>query len=304
LVRRGAEGDSTGTNISKVAEASVPLLLKMILGAAPSGDVLNLFVTYLEKAPIMIFGAAIHKHIGKWTGLSEKIVKLREGVATWGATTPWMEEFVKQAGTDSSITQSEDTLVRNMMDSTSFAGLLGTSTMISSCVQLQRRDPKQIAMFEENPERYIIELMRFDSAVTSVTEVLRQDTDVELLGWNLTLAKGSPQQLGIATANRDPHHWQHPDEFDPFRSDLGDTLAWNGRAQDVEARDFSKAPRHCPGYCLSIKAGAVMCAKMMGSFEKLLKESKIGGPVECNNFPRAARAAPVRKKINRTTGPQ
>eukprot|EP00974_Lingulodinium_polyedra_P024882 2405675-Lingulodinium_polyedra.AAC.1 len=66
--------------------------------------------------------------------------------------------------------------------------------------------------------------MRFDSAVTSATELLRANETMVLEGRRLTLAKGTPVQLVIASANRDPVHFQRPDDFDPDRPDLGDSL--------------------------------------------------------------------------------
>ena len=41
---------------------------------------------------------------------------------------------------------------------------------------------EQVRLFKKNPEKYLVELMRFDSAVTSVTETLTSDQTMVLEG--------------------------------------------------------------------------------------------------------------------------
>jgi hypothetical protein len=159
--------------------------------------------------------------------------------------------------------------------------------MTLKCVQFQIEKEGHEALFKENPEKYLVELMRYDSAVTSVTETLAENETLVMEGRTLKFAQGTPVQLVLATANRDPTFWKNPDGFNPQREQLAETLSWNGRVASVEARSFKQAPRHCPGHCLSLKIGAAICSAMMGSFEELHAAGKVlknGGNVQCNNF--------------------
>lgn len=272
-----------GKNISVVVASVIPVLVNSLLGKPPSSEAFPDFLTYVEKCALMIFGSTINKAILKRAGTTQLIMDSRKKMAKWSATTPWMMKLL-EAQKKLPAEWRTTTLVEDFMSVVGFAGLFGTATMINNCVKYQERDSAHKTMFEKDPARYLIELMRVDSSVTSVTDVLRKNTEFNLEGRKMILAPGTPRQLVLSTANRDPKHWHKPNVFDPNREDLGDTLGWNGKARDVEARDLDKAPRHCPGYCLSIKAGAAVCAKLMGSFERLEKEGKLGTDIQCTVF--------------------
>lgn len=275
------DGKQIGPDVAVIA--TIPVLFKALLGVAPPTDISDALVAHAKKAPPTIFGTAIDRLLSP-AGVSSQILAGRKLYTEWGKSTPWMKSYFAAAGPGSPELKNKTKSALNIMDAATFAGLLGTSTMVQYCVNFQRKDPAHRAMFERDPERYLVELMRFDSAVTSVTEKFRTDTKVTIMGKHITFAKDTPQQLAIASANRDPTHWHNPNSFDPNRADLGDTLSWNGAAHDVENRDFKKAPRHCPGYCLSLKVGAAICSKIVGNFGKLSREKKVGGPIKCSVF--------------------
>merc|ERR1719215_1437607 len=106
--------------------------------------------------------------------------------------------------------------------------------------------------------------MRYEAAVRSVTALYKKDTDEVILGKNISFQADTPYQVVMASANRDPAVFQDPNKFNPSRSELGDMLSWNGRLKDVEAGNRTAAPRLCPGHCLSLKLGALVCASFMG----------------------------------------
>jgi cytochrome P450 len=285
-----AVGDEAPSE-ADVAAAVGPLVMKGIWGTDPTPEAEEAMATYARFGKYAIFGKEIHRFALGPTGIADSIKEASTRVTAWAKTTPFrylLRRAVVAHGPANPFFFDEDRLLDDLTLATLFAGLVGTTDMVTKCVLYQQRDASHVAMFKENPERYLIELMRYDSAVTSVTELLREDQAMNLEGRNITLKEGTPAQLVLASANRDPTHWMRADDFDPARPDLKDTLSWNGRVEDVEARSLERAPRHCPGFCLSLKVGAAVCAKMMGSFDELQREGKVlqhgSGAVKCNNF--------------------
>jgi cytochrome P450 len=280
-------GDGSSVATSAVLQAVTPIVMASIWGVEPTLDVAESVKTYGSYGKYAIFGKEIDEWALGLVGITSKLVEARAKVTAWALKTPFAH--LLQAARDDMFPSHPDfmdmeQLVADLSDASLFAGLVGTTDLVTKCVQYQQRDHIHVTLFKDDPEKYLIELMRFDSAVTSVTELLRKNTSTFIEGRNLTLAVGTPAQVVLATSNRDPTHWNDPDSFDPKRVDLSDTLSWNGRVRDVEARDFSKAPRHCPGHCLSLKVGAAVCAKLMGSFEELLQQGKLKTAVTCRNF--------------------
>lgn len=296
LVRRADLGDARG-GFDQVVKAVTPLMFKSLLGMMPPADVVEQIQVH-ASSKLMIFGSTIQR-VMEPAGRAAKVVQARKVMASWGASTPWMKLMLSKADKKNPLFQNDKSLVQDLMDAIGFAGLVGTTDMITNCIRMQREDARHKIMFGTNPEKYLIELMRFDSAVTSITDVMRKDTRYEILGRNITFAEGTPRQMGIATANRDPAFWDDPSAFNPVRTDLKSSLSWNGRVKDVEARDFKKAPRHCPGYCLSLKIGAAMCAKFMGSFETLVHAKIVDGEIKCDNFGEASRGGSSQSRRRR-----
>jgi len=276
------DGDTFSMHVGKLVQ-------KAIWGAEPPADVMDEILTYGSYGALGIFGV-ITQAILSPVGIAGQVKTARAKVAAWAETTPFAEVFLKArnelASSDSRFAK-DSVMLEGMGVASLFAGLVGTMDMTEKCVKFQKQDMRHRELFLKHPEKYLIEVMRFDSAVTSVTETLQKDTTYIIEGRNITLKAGTPQQLVLATANRDPTFWLRPSEFDPDRAQLEETLSWNGRAVDVEARSLEKAPRHCPGMCLSLKVAAATCASFMGVFEELLEQGKIlanDGEVKCNNF--------------------
>jgi len=272
-----------------LAQAIGPVLMKSVWGADPTTEALSAMLSYPSLGKIAIFGDIIHRVALGPLGIAANLKAATDKVSQWAGTTPFRDILEKAVNHQAPGNQwfLMERMVDDLTVATLFAGLVGTLDMTGKCVKFQQDDAAHVALFQEDPEKYLIELMRYDSAVTSVTQLLDTDATFNLEGRNITLAEGTPVQMVLATANRDPTHWSSPDEFNMNRGDLADTLAWHGRVQDVEARSLDKAPRHCAGFCLSIKIASAVCAKMMGSFDKLLAENKIlknGGEIKCTNF--------------------
>jgi len=280
----------------EVGDIVLPTVLNMVWGAWPPEDVVKAVSGYLRFGAIGIFGKVVGDFFLCPLGICKQIVEQRRAALEWAENTDYaknvvlknseVQEYIKTypIPKDSAIPLSPDEhFIQNIVDITLFAGYVGTTHLTTKCITYQK-DAEMKALFEEDPETFIVEVMRVDSAVTSVTALLPEDEPMILEGWNITMAKDTPFQAVIATANTDLTHWEDPKKVNPKRKNLGDTLSWNAPARYVEAQDFANAPRYCPGFCASIKAGAAICAKYMGSFDKLKAEGKIGGKVECNNF--------------------
>lgn len=281
-------GHVTGCNPPSEGQVSREvsrLMMQSMWGERPTEEVLNASGLYQSFGKFGIFGKDVHRVLGP-AGIAVKVKLASESVAEWAETTT----FGKLLNNSQDILypgHSRKEVIDNVVMGTLFAGLLGTTDMALKCITYQKRDEAHQVLFKENPERYLIELMRLDSAVTSVTALLKNTTTINLEGRVVQLEDGTPAQYVTSTANRDPLFWNDPSGFNPNRADLGEMLSWNGKASDAEARNFAGAPRHCPGYCLSLKVGAAVCAGMMGSFEELYAAGKIladNGKVHCNTF--------------------
>jgi len=273
---------------SKVTDAVAPIVMEFIWGGLPTGKAKKAMNLYGQFGAFTIFGKYMYDVL-KPLGIAQQISTAIEQVTDWAEGTEFAKTLEKAQRADLGAPWHlpQRKLVKVIVTTTMFAGMIGTADMTTKCVKYQMRDPTHVTLFKQDPEKYLIELMRFDSAVTSFTKVLSKDVNMTLEGRDLTLAAGTSVQDTLATSNRDPTHWSEPDAFNPNRKNLGDVLSWNGRASDVEAMDLKKAPRYCPGYCLSLKVGAAVCARMMGSYDELKAAGKIlanNGEVQCNNF--------------------
>jgi len=273
---------------SEMAAIIGPIVFEQIWGAVPPTSLTSALKDYGSYGPMSIFGKYMYNFV-KPMGISGKIARSLDQVSDWALKTPYaktVQEGLK-AGYGSPWQVSNKTLVKVITIASMFAGIVGTSDMTTKCVDYQKKMPGHVDMFKADPEKYLIELMRLDSAVTSITKLLAKTETMNLEGRSIKLAAGTPVQSVIATANRDPVHWTNPEEFDPNRKGQEDMLSWNGNLKDVEAMNLEKAPRYCPGYCLSLKVGAAACARMMGSYDELFAAGKLlanDGKVECNNF--------------------
>jgi len=156
----------------------------------------------------------------------------------------------------------EDVMLRSVIDASLFAGLLGTTDMATKCVQSQFKDYQHVMMFRKNAGAYLHELMRTDGAVQQFTTTVGKADTWMLEGHKVPFPADQPVTMVISTANRDPKVFPDPDAFDPERDNIGEMLTWNGKLKHVMARNYSGAPRFCPGYHLSMKVATDVCTAM------------------------------------------
>lgn len=126
-----------------------------------------------------------------------------------------------------------DDLIRRLIDAND-GGQLSDDELLASCVLLLvagnetttklitngvlqlARHPEQRALLVEDPELIpgaVEELFRFDGTVQSTFRAVTKETEVE----GVTLSPGTMVLVMVAAANRDPDHFQKPDEFDVTR---------------------------------------------------------------------------------------
>jgi len=100
------------------------------------------------------------------------------------------------------------------------AGHETTVNLITNGMLTLLRHPDQLARLRSDPTlmpRAVEELLRYEPPV----QMLPQRTplaDIEVAG--LTIPKGAPLILMLASGNRDPERFHDPDRFDPLREDI------------------------------------------------------------------------------------
>lgn len=276
----------------QVGKFVVPVLLQMVLGVTPTPEEVDLFADYLVQGKKCIFGARSVQMKLLSRGRLQQIRKTMQNLIKHSPKAKVYSELLgkpKYAALKRAYAtrgDAEDTLHKNIADALLFAGVLGTSDMTHKCVAYQYKDKSHLRMFRKDPKAYLHELMRFDGAVTSVTGTMTQTENWRLEGINVDLPKGTGIQYVFASANRDASVFPQPSRFVLNRPEIGESLSWNGKLQDVMARNYSGAPRFCPGYHLSMKIAEGVCShltdhlKMWGTEAPVNKDNIISGAVK------------------------
>jgi cytochrome P450 PksS len=97
------------------------------------------------------------------------------------------------------------------------AGHETTTNLIASAVWLMLRHPEQHARLRAQPELMaaaIEETLRFESPLHRVGRTALRDSEIA----GVTIRKGETVFLLLASANRDPAQFAHPDAFDITRA--------------------------------------------------------------------------------------
>eukprot|EP00931_Biecheleriopsis_adriatica_P046768 TRINITY_DN26896_c0_g2_i1.p1 TRINITY_DN26896_c0_g2~~TRINITY_DN26896_c0_g2_i1.p1 ORF type:complete len:1082 (-),score=261.34 TRINITY_DN26896_c0_g2_i1:195-3272(-) len=252
----------------EVGQITLPLLFEGIWGKKPTSSEVLAILPYLEFGKICIIGAR-----GKSIGVVRPwiIEKARSAAVDFAKDSPTAKALLdlinspKYAAVKKLLSKSglpiEQQLLRDVVDASLFAGLLGTTDMTHKCVSKQFQDRHHVLLFRKDPTEYLHELMRYSGAVASITTALHKDEVINLEGHKIGFKKEQPLQHCLATANLDPTVFPDPSHFDPSRPELGKMITWNGKLSDVKARNYSGAPRFCPGYHLSVKIATEVCAQ-------------------------------------------
>ncbi|MBM7115054.1 cytochrome P450 family protein [Archangium primigenium] len=128
------------------------------------------------------------------------------------------------------IEEDGDTLNEEETLSTVFilylAGHVTTVNLIGNGVFALLHHPDQLAKFKADPglvKGMVEETLRYWGPVDFISRRIAKE-DMELAGTHFS--KGEPMMFGLASANRDPQRFSHPDEFDITRPDADKHVAF------------------------------------------------------------------------------
>jgi cytochrome P450 len=99
-----------------------------------------------------------------------------------------------------------------------FAGNETTTRLIANLSLALHRNPDQRDLLVEDPTlipKAVEEILRFDPPVQMLPRVATTDTEVA----GFPIEKGSMVTLLVAAANRDPEHYEDPDQFNLLRTE-------------------------------------------------------------------------------------
>lgn len=278
----------------EIGRIVIPLVFEGIWGKKMSSSDVYKLLPYLEFGKMCILGKR-----GKTIGVVQPMaIRASQNAAiAFAKDSPTAEKLAKLIQeprfsvlkklletTENTGETLQEKLLRSIVHASLFAGVLGTTDMTTKCVQSQFKDGNHVMMFRKNAASYLHELMRTDAAVQQFTTALDEDQTMTLEGHKVAFKKGQAVNMVMATANRDHSVFPDPHVFDPDRENLDDMLTWNGQLKHVMARNYSGAPRFCPGYHLSMKVAKEVCAQMTkdlnqwGGFQR--EHQKIEGLVK------------------------
>lgn len=108
-----------------------------------------------------------------------------------------------------------------------FAGFETTEGLIGNALHALLRNRDLYASFVQDPSLAPLiteESLRFDNSIQRQTRIALRDVEVQ----GEVIKKGSYVFFLIGAANRDPRHFNEPDNFDPFRADLDNVSFGHG----------------------------------------------------------------------------
>ncbi len=117
------------------------------------------------------------------------------------------------------------------------------------------RNPKQLDMIKQDASlipQAINEVVRFDSSVQMTPRQAREDIVMD----GMSINKGETILCIIASANRDPEVWHHPDEFNITR-------------EFKASYSFGGGPHRCIGADLALKETEIAISKMLSRIPSL-----------------------------------
>lgn len=251
----------------EVASLVAPLLIERVFQKRPTEREAELFAQYAIYGKLCIKSAMISK--SPW--VPGKIVEIRTVLMKFALDSPTAMSIGKMLATpeysavrklyESSGKPLLEVAVQNLGDATLFAGLVGTTDMTWKCVKYLFRNQAHVRMFRRNPTDYLWELMRVQPSVQGFTTALKQPETFRMYGEDVRLPVDTPYKFSSSMANRDPNVFTDPSKFLFGRpwEEMGEMLTWNGKLKHVVSRNYTGAPRHCPGHDLSVKIGSHVC---------------------------------------------
>lgn len=150
----------------------------------------------------------------------------------------------------------DDKKVRNIINLLIGAGFLTTAHALCNIILFLCEQPDNINVLREQPDlipAFIEEMMRFNGPSH---RVLRKTTrDYTLSG--ITIPKEATVLVALASANRDPLHFENPDFFDMHRPNLKEHVA------------FGAGPHVCIGRALAVQEIRVALEHLLRTYPRI-----------------------------------
>mmetsp|Transcript_100878 Transcript_100878/g.313700 ORF Transcript_100878/g.313700 Transcript_100878/m.313700 type:complete len:666 (+) Transcript_100878:98-2095(+) len=255
--------------MDEVAELVTPLFMEKLWQKKPSVEETQHFASYtsfgapciasqvLEKLPIVP---------GKVLGIRAAVLKFAKDSPVGRAMAKEIEkpEYAELRRLYSTRDRPViDTALQNLADASMFAGLVGTSSMTFNCVSKLWRSPDHVKLFRRNSSAFLWELMRVAPVVGGSQQALKEPMRFRWGGEDVELPAGALVGMltGIA-AGVDASVFPDPFKFDIDRPNIGEMMTWNGKLKYALSRNYTGAPRFCPGTALSVRIAAKVCGKL------------------------------------------
>jgi cytochrome P450 len=219
-------------------------LAKELMDGALAARRVDLYEAFAQRLPLQVICGLLaipsidHQAVGEWTAALSLATATPTADARVGAdrailsfqeyTRAMIAERRVRPGEDllselisveeSGARLSEDELVA-MVVQMLYAGHETTRNLIGNGLFTLLENPAQLARLRREPALLtgaVEEMLRFEPPILYVSRVAQ--IDMEWAG--VPVKKGDLVHLGLASANRDPEHWGHPDDFEVGRTPM------------------------------------------------------------------------------------
>jgi cytochrome P450 len=233
----------TPRQVARVRPITEALASELVGAALEIGDV-DLYDAFAQRLPLQVICGLLaipsidHHAVGEWTAALSLATATPTPEARIGADRAIVafDEYVSaliaerraQPGEDllseliaveeGGARLSKDELVA-MVVQMLYAGHETTRNLIGNGLYTLLQHPAQLARLRREPALLpgaVEEMLRYEPPILFVSRVAQADLD-----WaGVAVRKGDLVHLGLASANRDPEHWGHPDEFEVGRTPM------------------------------------------------------------------------------------
>lgn len=213
-----------------------------LIEVALEARAVDLYDAFAQRLPLQVICGLLaipsidHHAVGEWTAAlslatatptPEARIGADRAITAFGEyTSALIAERSVRPGDDLlseliAVEQSGDRLSKDelvaMVVQMLYAGHETTRNLIGNGLYTLLQHPAQLARLRREPALLpgaLEEMLRFEPPILYVSRVAR--ADVEWAG--VPVHEGDLVHLGLASANRDPEHFRHPDEFEVGRS--------------------------------------------------------------------------------------
>jgi cytochrome P450 len=233
----------TPRQVARVRPITEALANELMDAALAARDV-DLYDAFAQRLPLQVICGLLaipsidHDAVGEWTAALSLATATPTPEARVGAdraitsfeeyTTALIAERRNRPGDDLlseliAVEEGGDRLSKDelvaMVVQMLYAGHETTRNLIGNGLFTLLEHPAQLARLRREPGLLtgaVEEMLRFEPPILYVSRIAR--ADVEWAG--VPVEKGDLVHLGLASANRDPEHWSHPDDFEIGRTPM------------------------------------------------------------------------------------